>query len=860
MDTKPEGPPPLGDTPPVAGGMRSTKPERRPTRPEQAGAMVGALGLTPDEMIQGRYRLLAGPIGTTGGEAEVYQCADELRNETVALKLYYRMNARPKAAVLAKLQGLDHPHIVRIRDHFFWRDRFCEVLDFCAGGTIETSAPISAPSLRGFLEQLLDGLNYCHSQGIVHRDIKPSNLLFRDAAKTELLLADFGISSVLDSLDDTYRLSSTFARTIDYAAPELFPRKGGKVEISPKTDYYALGITLMHLLAGRSPFADAGYEQIVYAHATGELPKPATDDAAFLKLLQGLTQHKAENRWGFAQVQAWLRGQPILDDRGRPWSPQRPVGHGRPYPGFPQATTPQELAAHLHEFDAETALFRRNYIRDWLGTFDTTLAEAAAEIGETYTDRPELGLFKLKYLLDPTLPLQLDGLSAHTLQDLVPQIANAGHATEAPVAKLLWGGFLDTWIEAVRPVPNSQALSDAVRGIRKRFTLKDPLALFSLLYLLQPARPLELAPGVDITDPQQLEDALTKNPAALRGLQKLVATGHFEAWLRAKLGGTTRHPTLDAIRACREAGTDPALCAYVARWCTDPSVPLPFAGASVRSPKELVTLIERDAATREAGADLLARGWLRAWLVCTGQLRDPTQLDQLLAVSELSWQAKLESVLPLLDPTLPAPQLKVRPGDLRFGRISMGHSRRQKIRIANVGRGLLHGVAALENPDPAITLGPTRFEGNAAEVTVTVNPAHLAVGTNRKNRIAIRTNGGTLAIPLSYQVAVPYGRVFGRALWAGILASGALWIYRLFAGNFFFDGFENWMPQGRAPTPDLTVWLMLNPKLYPFDLRNPFWVFGHVVLISVVMALLLAGFAAMVFWGISQLMRWHRQK
>jgi hypothetical protein len=819
--------------------------------------MVGALGLTPDEMIQGRYRLLAGPIGTTGGEAEVYQCADELRNETVALKLYYRMNARPKAAVLAKLQGLDHPHIVRIRDHFFWRDRFCEVLDFCAGGTIETSAPISAPGLRGFLEQLLDGLNYCHSQGIVHRDIKPSNLLFRDAAKTELLLADFGISSVLDSLDDTYRLSSTFARTIDYAAPELFPRKGGKVEISPKTDYYALGITLMHLLAGRSPFADAGYEQIVYAHATGELPKPATNDAAFLKLLQGLTQHKAENRWGFAQVQAWLRGQPILDDRGRPWSPQRPVGHGRPYPGFPQATTPQELAAHLHEFDAETALFRRNYIRDWLGTFDTTLAEAAAEIGETYTDRPELGLFKLKYLLDPTRPLQVDGLTLHSLAELATQIAQADQQSSPRIERLLWGGFLEAWIEAVQPVADSAALSRAVRGIRERLKMKHrQLGLFSLLYLLEPQRPLTLAPGVTVAHPGELETALAQGPEVQRGLLKLVSEGHFEEWLSVQPQAPS-DPAAHALRTCRESGNDPELTALVARWCANPAVPLTVGDVRVHSPKQFVALVESDAPARDKAAVLLERGWIRAWLVATGRLPDPTALDQVLTSTEWSTPVKLETVLSLLNPALPSPAIERISGDLQFGHVSMDEPTSRVLHLTNVGRGLLHGVIALETADPAITLNQTRFEGNTLDLTVTVNPRHLRVGERGSNQVVITTNGNTLRLSISYRVGAPVARIVGESLRAGSLAGAALLAYRLVAGLLFSDGQEPWS----RDFVDRGMFV-LNPEIFGESavryVSSPAQL-GSFLLTSLAVLASLSGFAAIAYFGVRKLLEPHHR-
>ena len=845
-----EGPPSHG------GRALSTKEEKAATRPELSGSAVSAPDLSPGEVIQGRYRLVTGPIGTPGGEAEVYQCHDEHLNETVALKLYRMVRALPKDAVLANLQGLDHPHIVRIREHFLWRKRFCEIQDFCPGGTIETIAPISTPSLRGFLEQIVSGLNYCHSQGIVHRDIKPSNLLFRDTARTELLLADFGISSVMADTEERYHQSSTFARTIDYAAPELFRREGGKIKISSKTDYYALGITLMHLLAGRSPFADCSYEEIVWAHATGDLPQPETADVAFRALLRGLTQHDPENRWGFSQVRAWLDGKPIRDDNGLAWSARRPVGQGRPYPGFPQATNPRELAGHLHEFDAERDLFKRDYIRDWLGHFDTNLAEAAAEIGETYTDRPELGLFKLRYLLDPTLPLELDGLKVHNLEELVRQIVEADVKSRPKLEKLLWGCYLETWIEAVAPVDDSAALSRAVRGVRERMTIKRrQLALFTLLYVLEPQRPLALAPGVTLTDPRNLEVLLAEKPEVARNLRKLIHEGHFEAWLSVQPNAPAE-TAIDTIRRCREAQDDPKLLAFVARWCANPALALPVGNKQVQSPAQLVTLVEKDSESREIASDLLERGWIRAWLVATGRMPDPTPLDRLLDSRETSTQVKLETLLSLLAPELPAPTPQLRSGNLRFGSVPMDRPTSRVLHLKNTGRGLLHGIITLQTPDPAISLSETRFEGNKLAVTVTVDARNLRVGARGDNQIVIKTNGDTLHANVSYSVGAPFARILGESLQAGLIAGIGLFLFRLFAGLMFQDGQEPWSGVlGQATfIHNRDIFGDHQGRSLSFLAEFAYWILSPLLMLGILVA-----FVVLAFLGITALLRPYRQ-
>ena len=47
--------------------------------------------------------------------------------------------------------------------------------------------------------QCAAALEYCHNNNIIHKDIKPSNFFFRDKNKTEVVLGDFGISSVLEN-------------------------------------------------------------------------------------------------------------------------------------------------------------------------------------------------------------------------------------------------------------------------------------------------------------------------------------------------------------------------------------------------------------------------------------------------------------------------------------------------------------------------------------------------------------------------------------------------------------------------------------------------------------------------------------
>ena len=102
--------------------------------------------------------------------------------------------------------------------------------------------------------RILDALEAIHSADpqIVHRDLKPSNLLFTPSGK--LLVSDFGIAKTLRTVPEeatTLTMEGLGPGTPLYAAPEQ--KSGG--EITPATDYYALGLILYRMLSGGLPSA-----------------------------------------------------------------------------------------------------------------------------------------------------------------------------------------------------------------------------------------------------------------------------------------------------------------------------------------------------------------------------------------------------------------------------------------------------------------------------------------------------------------------------------------------------------------------------------------------------------------------------
>jgi len=115
-----------------------------------------------------------------------------------------------------------------------------------------------------FLSEILPVLEYIHSNGVIHRDIKPANVI-RRSQDGRLVLIDFGAVKHQNEQQDANASEQTVFTSYAIGTPGFAPPEQMAMRPVPASDIYALGVTCIYLLTGKSP------KDIEYDSTTGDL-------------------------------------------------------------------------------------------------------------------------------------------------------------------------------------------------------------------------------------------------------------------------------------------------------------------------------------------------------------------------------------------------------------------------------------------------------------------------------------------------------------------------------------------------------------------------------------------------------------
>lgn len=227
---------------------------------------------TPIEMkkgteLKGRY-VVSEHIGT-GGYASVWRATDKELNRDVAVKRLLRDHWRGASAdevqkVLeegrnaARLKG--HRNIVEVYEVLEDSGEAFLVMEYVDGPSLDrifkehalkgTWVPVN--EALDYLNQILEGLVFAHSSGLIHRDIKPSNILVSKLGVAKL--ADFGIAKPMPFVRTTAvpPAEQGFAATGSQSFMSFEQSRGEQLD--QQTDIFSAGIVGYMLLTGRHPF------------------------------------------------------------------------------------------------------------------------------------------------------------------------------------------------------------------------------------------------------------------------------------------------------------------------------------------------------------------------------------------------------------------------------------------------------------------------------------------------------------------------------------------------------------------------------------------------------------------------------
>lgn len=246
-------------------------------------------------------------IGRTIGEgtfAKVKFAQNTETGESVAMKVLDRGTIIKHKMVdqikreITIMKVVRHPHVVRLHEVLASKTKIYIILEYITGGElfdkIVHNGRLSEAEARRYFQQLIDGVDCCHSKGVYHRDLKPENLLLD--SQGNLKISDFGLSA---QPEEGVSLLRTTCGTPNYVAPEVLSRKGYDGAVA---DVWSCGIILYVLMAGYLPFDDVEITLLYSKIAKADFACPTWFPVGAKSLIHRILDPNPQTRITIAEI------------------------------------------------------------------------------------------------------------------------------------------------------------------------------------------------------------------------------------------------------------------------------------------------------------------------------------------------------------------------------------------------------------------------------------------------------------------------------------------------------------------------------------------------------------------------------
>ena len=272
------------------GEFLAKNPRAEP--PALAEYLVGEGVLTAfqaERLLQGKTQgFVMGPFTLmdalgAGSMGTVYKAQSKTDNQWYAVKVLPRRsmwNVRIARRKVRAFEQCRHPSVVPFVDVGTSGGMHYLAWPYVEGHpfekVVQESGRLSPGVAAYYAQQIAEGLDTSHQQGLFHGLLKPSNLLV--GADQQVFILDFGIGTLLaesegESLVDTMSTANAIASGLDCSSPESIM---DPTNLTPAGDQYSLGCILYYALTGQYPFPDGTAAEKMMAHQFKE-PTPITE-------------------------------------------------------------------------------------------------------------------------------------------------------------------------------------------------------------------------------------------------------------------------------------------------------------------------------------------------------------------------------------------------------------------------------------------------------------------------------------------------------------------------------------------------------------------------------------------------------